>query len=179
MSDIETNVSKATPKPARRKVQATAIATRSISETGISSLQPIASSSRVEGLPSTPSDRTVGLMAGRTCQVFVEDLRPFERALNSEERTPVSLEQSLGALRGTRSRHHMELEIAQQLVTSHDQTIASLEHQFESALRSFRREMSHSDWEEDSDHEFCSAVEGIARSTLVDRKGQDDQDEEE
>lgn len=73
MSDIETNVSKATPKPARRKVQATAIATRSISETGISSLQPIASSSRVEGLPSTPIDRTVGLMAGRTCQVFVED----------------------------------------------------------------------------------------------------------
>ena len=179
MSDIETNVSKATPKPARRKVQATAIATRSISETGISSLQPIASSSRVEGLPSTPIDRTVGLMAGRTCQVFVEDLRPFERALNSEERTPVSLEQSLGALRGTRSRHHMELEIAQQLVTSHDQTIASLERRFESALRSFRREMSHSDREEDSDHEVRSAVEGIARSTLVDRKGQDDQDDEE
>ena len=179
MSDIETNVSKATPKPARRKVQATAIATRSISETGVSSLQPIASSSRVEGLPSTPSDRTVGLMAGRTCQVFVEDLCPFERALNSEERTPVSLEQSLGALRGTRSHHHMELEIAQQLVTSHDQTIASLERWFESTLRSFRREMSHSDQEEDSDHEVRSAVEGIARSTLVDRKGQDDQDEEE
>ena len=118
-------------------------------------------------------------MAGWTCQVFVKDLHPLERALNSEERTPISLEQSLGALRGMRSRHHMELEIAQQLVTSHDQTIASLERQFESALCSFRQEMSHSDQEEDSDHEVCLAVEGITRSMLVDRKGQDDQDEEE
>ena len=73
----------------------------------------------------------------------------------------------------------MELEIAQQLVTSHDQMIASLERWFKSALHSFRREMSHSDQEEDSDHEVHSAVEGIARSTLVDRKGQDDQDDEE
>ena len=56
----------------------------------------------------------------------------------------------------------MELEIAQQLVTSHDQTIASLERRFKSALCSFRREMSHSDREEDSDHEVRSAVEGIA-----------------
>ena len=118
-------------------------------------------------------------MAGWTCQVFVKDLCPFKRALNSKERTPVSLEQSLGALRGTRSHHHMELEITQQLVASHDQTITSLEHRFKSTLRSFRREMSHSDREEDSDHEVRSAVEGIARSTLVDRKGQDDQDEEE
>ena len=63
--------------------------------------------------------------------------------------------------------------------TTADQTIASLERRFESALRSFRQEMSHSDREEDSDHEVRLAVEGIARSTLVDRRGQDNQDNEE
>ena len=103
----------------------------------------------------------------------------FNQSLQCTQDVFVGFQALSPPVRGTRSRHHMELEIAQQLVTSHDQTIASLECWFESALHSVRQEMSHSDREEDSDHEVHSAVEGIARSTLVDRKGQDNQDKEE